>query len=74
MLTNWHFYILGVHLASFFSFENMDRSWVASISDRTQNDGTKSSRFGRSLTGRPIGELSEQEFYARFYIPNFISI
>ena len=52
----------------------MDKSRVASTSGRTQRDDTKSSQFGHSLTGRPIGKLSEQEFRARCYIPDSISI
>ncbi|RVW41815.1 hypothetical protein CK203_112758 [Vitis vinifera] len=66
----------------------MDRSEVASTSSRTQRDGAKSSwsshslqRGGaklswssRSLTECPISKLFEQEFYARYYIPESISI
>ena len=52
----------------------MDKSRVASTSGRTQRDGTKSSWFGHSLTRCLIGKLSEQEFHARCYIPDSISI
>ena len=69
-------------------FVTMDRSEVASTSSRTQRDGAKSSwsshslqRGGaklswssRSLTECPISKLFEQEFYARYYIPESISI
>ena len=52
----------------------MDRSGVASTSSRTQRGRAKSSQFGCSLMGHSIGELSEQEFHARFYILDFIFI
>ena len=52
----------------------MDRSGVASTSGRSQRNGSKSSEFGHSRTNFPIGELSEQEFHARCYILDLISI
>ena len=52
----------------------MDRSGVASTSGRSQHGGSKSSKFGHSRTNFSIGELSEQEFHACYYIPDSISI
>ena len=52
----------------------MDISGVASISNRTQHNGAKSSWSGRFLVGCLIGELFEQEFRARYYILDSIFI
>ena len=52
----------------------MDKSGVTSTNGRTQRGMAKSSRSSRSLIRRPIDELSEKEFRARFYIPDSISI
>ncbi|RVX11588.1 hypothetical protein CK203_015949 [Vitis vinifera] len=65
--------LLGVY-STFFPFANMDRSVVASTSDRTQCGRAKSSWSGRSLSRHLIGELSEQEFCSCCYIPDSISI
>ena len=73
MLTSWCFYHTSVHLA-LFPFANMDKSGVTSTNGRTQRGMAKSSRSSHSLMGRPIDELSEKEFRARFYIPDSISI
>lgn len=52
----------------------MDREGVASTSEKSLRDGSKTSRIGRSRTDCPIDKLSKQEFQAYIYIPNSISI
>ena len=62
-------YVVQVFIRLFVPFENMDRSGVASISGRTQHGGPKLSQSSRSLTGRLIDELFEQEFRTHFLHP-----
>ena len=60
--------------APFVPFAVMEKSGVALISNRSQCGGSKLSKSSRFLIEPPIGELSEQEFCARYYIPDSISI
>ena len=52
----------------------MDRGGVTSTNGRPQQGGQKNARVGHSRPDRPIGDLSEQEFQARFCISDTILI
>ena len=56
------------------TYDLMDRGGVTSTNGRPQQGGQKNARVGHSRPDRPIGDLSEQEFQARFCISNTILI
>lgn len=61
MLISLRFCYVGVYLALVPS-AIMDKRRVASTSDRSQHNGSKTLRSGRSKIDRLINELFEQEF------------
>lgn len=52
----------------------MARGGVTSTSKRSQQSGRKNTRVRHLRSECPVGALSEREFWARFHIPNTISI
>ena len=73
MLIN-QLFVVQVFIRPFVPFAIMDKSGVISTSSRSQRGESKSSQFNCSKRKCPIGELSEQEFCARFYIFDSIFI
>ena len=52
----------------------MDKRGVSSTSDKSQHGKSKTSKSNCSKTDSPIDKLFEQEFRARFYIDDSISL